>query len=675
MTTQNPFGSFMSPEEQAHQDIRRIIDGAFAGDERPGSDEHAALSRQINAIGDRGGLGPDEMLAYLTELTGAYSDKLKTFEDESGAVVIEDDDGKDLFEEEEKTIVTFGDLDTSSAAWAKFLEDTMNNILGSNNSEVTKNKNVEKENQTEKIIAEYGGLGLDDVLKMYEDGTLPPIPDDLRLALRHPTIKITRWIPDAREKDPITGEDIPSGTLMEVEEEIPNPIIEPLFNIYVSQLDAQVEAFRLKKAGDRSEAESADRLNQALISATGGLAGRDHDEDFSPESIAAQEELLARVAATGGLEDLTTENLQKFQREKALIAATGGLRGGDKGLSAQELSQQELSRQQIAATGGLSGFTPFTGADRLSAGGTVDDAARIQAQLFGTPSGQPAITSTRSLTPFEMAQMQLEPLRMQQAQEAAQRTEQVRQFDEQQLLRQEIQDEAEARAQQEFGARYGGMGDIGLDVRRQQEAESARSFAESMANAQAAEERRRFNEELAIGQRSQELSEQSQMQRAMEAAAQQQFAQSQLQQQRQMQMAQLFSDPNRVGSLSALYGPEIFQTEQPFGAVPITPGATAQTAAPQGNYQQLLQQITDQAAINERVQNLGYTPFGGSAFTTGQFSELSPFAQGSYLTTQAREKGKSVEELMREMEQVSPMGGNTGAGGLGGSYRTTGELY
>ena len=662
MTTQNPFGSFMSPEEQGHQDIRRIIDGAFAGDERPGSNEHAALSRQINAIGDQWGVGPDQMRAYLTELTRAYSDKLKTFEDESGAVVTEEDDGRDLFKEEEKTIVTFGDLDTSSDEWAKFLEDTMNNILGSNNSKVTKIKNVEKEKTVEKIIAEYGGLGLPDLLKMYEDGTLPPIPDDLRLALRHPTIKIKVMVPD-------TDPDAEPGSMMEVDQEITNPIIEPLFNIYVSQLDSQVEAFRLKKAGDRSEAESADRLNQALISATGGLAGRGHDEDFSPKAIAAQEELLARVAATGGLEGLKPEDLQEFQREKALIAATGGLRGGDEALSAGELAQQELARQQIAATGGLSGFTPFTGADR------VDDAARIQAQLFGPiPSGQPAITSTRSLTPFEMAQMQLEPLRMQQEQEAAQRAEQVRQFNEQQLLRQQIQDQAQARAQQEFDARYGGMGDIGLDVRRQQEAESARSFAESMANAQAAEERRRFNEELAIGQRSQELSEQEQMQRAMEAAAQQQFAQSQLQQQRQMQMAQLFSDPNRVGSLSALYGPEIFQTEQPFGAVPITPGATAQTAAPQGNYQQLLQQITDQAAINERVQNLGYTPFGGSAFTTGQFSELSPFAQGSYLTTQAREKGKSVEELMREMEQVSPMGGNTGAGGLGGSYRTTGEL-
>ena len=150
---------------------------------------------------------------------------------------------------------------------------------------------------------------------------------------------------------------------------------------------------------------------------------------------------MARIGATGGLEGLTSQQLQDFQREQALIGATGGLRGGTEGLDAQQLAQQGLARQQIAATGGLSGFTPFAGAGR------VDDAARIQQQLFGIPSGQPAITSTRSLTPFEMAQMQLQPLRMQQefqqGQEALQRTEAQRQFNEQLAVQQRQQELAE----------------------------------------------------------------------------------------------------------------------------------------------------------------------------------------------------------------------------------------
>ena len=465
-------------------------------------------------------------------------------------------------------------------------------------------------------------------------------------------------------------------------DEIANPILEPIFNVYASQLDSQVEAFRLKKADDMSAAENASRINQALISATGGLAGRG-DEDFTQKQLAEQEESLARIAATGGLEGLSAEDYETYLTNKSLIAATGGLRGGDEGLSADELAEKQKAQQQISATGGLSGFTPFSDA------AMADFAAPIQSQLFGTQDG--SVATTRSLTPFELAQLQLEPERIRAANEAAQRAQLASQFDRDLALRQQEMDaryggtdvigleqgrlNLETRRQQEaesarvfdeqmrnreaemvraqiaednrrqledermrnlnYQAQFGGIGTMGLDVRRQQEAEAARQFAQQQQLADAVEQQRRFNEQLAINQRAQELSE------------------NQLAQQRSLELANLYADPNRVGALSALYGPDIFQTQNPFGA-PTTSPTTQSTGM---------------------SQNLGYTPFGSSTLTTGHFQDLSPFAQSSYLTTQARQRGKSVEELMDEMQSVTPMGTNGGAGGLGGSLASTGELY
>jgi hypothetical protein len=423
-----------------------------------------------------------------------------------------------------------------------------------------------------RALADYANLTLPSVLKMSVDGTLPPIPPALLEELKRPLIRIKQAGKDAFD-NPIT-----------IDVDIPNPNIEPLFNIYRTQLDATVEAFRLAKQKDMSDADNTARFNQALISATGGLAGRGTDKDFGPTALAEQERRMARIAATGGLESLNPQQLQDFQQQQALIGATGGLSGREGGLTPEALAQQELQRQQISATGGLSGLTPFSDAPSAS------EAARIQQQLFGADPAR-AISTARSLTPFEMAQLQLQPLRMQQAQEQARRE----------------------------------------------------------------EEQRQFNEQLAINQRAQELAElESQRRLGLQAG--------QLQQQRQLELARLFSDPTAVGSLSAIYGPQFFEQEQVFGS----PFA-GQTGAVQPLPVQNQQQPSFTPATNVS------TPFG-SSLTTGQFQEMSPYAQSQYLTTQARQKGKSRQELEREMEAVTPFGTPTGRGGLDKYFSGTGEL-
>ena len=423
-----------------------------------------------------------------------------------------------------------------------------------------------------KTLADYSGQSLPSIIKMSVDGTLPSIPPALLEELKRPLIRIKQ-----------AGEDA-FGNPITIDVDIPNPNIEPLFNIYRTQLDTQVEAFRLAKQKDISDADNAARFNQALISATGGLAGRGAETDFDPEDLAKQEQTMARIGATGGLETLTPEALQKFQQQQALIGATGGLSGIEGGLTPEALAQQELQRQQISATGGLSGLTPFSGAP------TASEAARIQQQLFGADPAR-AISSARSLTPFEMAQLQLQPLRMQQAQEQARRE----------------------------------------------------------------EEQRQFNEQLAINQRAQELAE-------LESQRRLGLQSGQLQQQRQLELARLFSDPTAVGSLSAIYGPQFFEQEQVFGS----PFA-GQTGAVQPLPVQNQQQPSFTPATNVS------TPFG-SSLTTGQFQEMSPYAQSQYLTTQARQKGKGRQELEREMEAVTPFGTPTGRGGLDKYFSGTGEL-
>ena len=427
-----------------------------------------------------------------------------------------------------------------------------------------------------KTLADYSGQSLPSIIKMSVDGTLPSIPPALLEELKRPLIRIQQP----------TGELDLDGNPITIGVDIPNPNIEPLFNIYRTQLDTQVEAFRLAQQKDISAADRDSRFNQALVSATGGLAGTGTEKDFGPTALAEQERRMARIAATGGLESLNPQQLQDFQQQQALIGATGGLSGIEGGLTPEALAQQELQRQQISATGGLSGLTPFSGAP------TASEAARIQQQLFGADPAR-AISSARSLTPFEMAQLQLQPLRMQQAQEQARRE----------------------------------------------------------------EEQRQFNEQLAINQRAQQLAE-------LESQRRLGLQSGQLQQQRQLELARLFSDPTAVGSLSAIYGPQFFEQEQvfgsPFGGQPPLPDTSF-------NQLQNPQQPSFTPATNVS------TPFG-SSLTTGQFQEMSPYGQGQYLTTQARQKGKSRQELEREMEAVTPFGTPTGRGGLDKYFSGTGEL-
>ena len=725
--------SYFNPEEEiletARVNIQNIINNAFGTEKRAGPDTHAELARTINRIANTAGLPDTEIMQFQRSLTENYAANLEATKDQVSATAIDvtDETGEEQGGQED-FFLSSDEVLSEEENLKKWLNDAFGKNFGKDffheeedlmkkqfnkiddddddDEESQEQKKKEIEEKVKELITRYGNISLHQLETMAEDGQLPPIPKSLFYALANPTIKVERQVENPAY-DPLNVDEdgIPLEPMfITTVDEIANPILEPIFNVYASQLDSQVEAFRLKKADDMSAAENASRINQALISATGGLAGRD-DEDFTQEQLAKQEESLARIAATGGLEGLSAKDYETYLTNKSLIAATGGLRGGDEGLSADELAEKQKAQQQISATGGLSGFTPFSDA------AMADFAAPIQSQLFGTQDG--SVATTRSLTPFELAQLQLEPERIRAANEAAQRAQLASQFERDLALRQQEMDarygatdaigleqgrlNLETRRQQEaesarvfdeqmrnreaemvraqiaednrrqledermrnlnYQAQFGGIGTMGLDVRRQQEAEAARqfaqqqqvgqrtfaeqqqvgerAFAEQQQLADAVEQQRRFNENLAINQRAQELSE------------------NQLAQQRSLELANLYADPNRVGALSALYGPDIFQTQNPFGA-PTTSPTTQSTGM---------------------SQNLGYTPFGSSTLTTGHFQDLSPFAQSSYLTTQARQRGKSVEELMDEMQSVTPMGTNGGAGGLGGSLASTGELY
>ncbi len=703
--------SYFNPEEEilerARVNIQNIINNAFGTEKRAGPDTHAELARTINRIADTAGLPDTEIMQFQRSLTENYAANLEATKDQVSATAIDvtDETGEEQGGQED-FFLSSDEVLSEEENLKKWLNDAFGKNFGKDffheeedlmkkqfnkiddddddDEESQEQKKKEIEEKVKELITRYGNISLHQLETMAEDGQLPPIPKSLFYALANPTIKVERQVENPAY-DPLNVDEdgIPIEPMfLTTVDEIANPILEPIFNVYASQLDSQVEAFRLKKADDMSAAENASRINQALISATGGLAGRD-DEDFTQEQLAKQEESLARIAATGGLEGLSAKDYETYLTNKSLIAATGGLRGGDEGLSADELAEKQKAQQQISATGGLSGFTPFSDA------AMADFAAPIQSQLFGTQDG--SVATTRSLTPFELAQLQLEPERIRAANEAAQRAQLASQFERDLALRQQEMDarygntdaigleqgrlNLETRRQQEaesarvfdeqmrnreaemvraqiaednrrqledermrnlnYQAQFGGIGTMGLDVRRQQEAEAARQFAQQQQLADAVEQQRRFNEQLAINQRAQELSE------------------NQLAQQRSLELANLYADPNRVGALSALYGPDIFQTQNPFGA-PTTSPTTQSTGM---------------------SQNLGYTPFGSSTLTTGHFQDLSPFAQSSYLTTQARQRGKSVEELMDEMQSVTPMGTNGGAGGLGGSLASTGELY
>ncbi len=703
--------SYFNPEEEilerARVNIQNIINNAFGTEKRAGPDTHAELARTINRIADTAGLPDTEIMQFQRSLTENYAANLEATKDQVSATAIDvtDETGEEQGGQED-FFLSSDEVLSEEENLKKWLNDAFGKNFGKDffheeedlmkkqfnkiddddddDEESQEQKKKEIEEKVKELITRYGNISLHQLETMAEDGQLPPIPKSLFYALANPTIKVERQVENPAY-DPLNVDEdgIPIEPMfLTTVDEIANPILEPIFNVYASQLDSQVEAFRLKKADDMSAAENASRINQPLISATGGLAGRD-DEDFTQEQLAKQEESLARIAATGGLEGLSAKDYETYLTNKSLIAATGGLRGGDEGLSADELAEKQKAQQQISATGGLSGFTPFSDA------AMADFAAPIQSQLFGTQDG--SVATTRSLTPFELAQLQLEPERIRAANEAAQRAQLASQFERDLALRQQEMDarygntdaigleqgrlNLETRRQQEvesarvfdeqmrnreaemvraqiaednrrqledermrnlnYQAQFGGIGTMGLDVRRQQEAEAARQFAQQQQLADAVEQQRRFNEQLAINQRAQELSE------------------NQLTQQRSLELANLYADPNRVGALSALYGPDIFQTQNPFGA-PTTSPTTQSTGM---------------------SQNLGYTPFGSSTLTTGHFQDLSPFAQSSYLTTQARQRGKSVEELMDEMQSVTPMGTNGGAGGLGGSLASTGELY
>ena len=225
------------------------------------------------------------------------------------------------------------------------------------------------------------------------------------------------------------------------------------------------------------------------------------------------------------------------------------------------------------------------------------------------------------------------------------------------------QNEAEAdrleqirRYNQQYGAQYGGIGATGLEVRRQDEAEAARTFAEQQQTADVLEQQRRFNEQLAISQRAQTLDEARAIQDAQQFTQQlaqaQQIQNQQLEQQRRLEAARLAADPRSIAALTTVYGQNVFGAGQALGQTPLT--GTNGTTGTAG---------TTPPAIPTTFSPANYpspfrtTPFpsqltAGSALTEGQFAGLTPFARSQYETQKALQ-GLDPETAAMERRSIT----------------------
>ena len=215
------------------------------------------------------------------------------------------------------------------------------------------------------------------------------------------------------------------------------------------------------------------------------------------------------------------------------------------------------------------------------------------------------------------------------------------------------------REAQQLAALYGGYGaagDIGLEVRRQQEAEAARAFAEQQQTADVLEQQRRFNEQLAISQRAQTLDEARAIQDAQQFTQQlaqaQQIQNQQLEQQRRLEAARLAADPRSIAALTTVYGQNVFGAGQALGQTPLT--GTNGTTGTAG---------TTPPAIPTTFSPANYpspfrtTPFpsqltAGSALTEGQFAGLTPFARSQYETQKALQ-GLDPETAAMERRSIT----------------------
>ena len=263
----------------------------------------------------------------------------------------------------------------------------------------------------------------------------------------------------------------------------------------------------------------------------------------------------------------------------------------------------------------------------------MDDAARIQQQLFGIPSGQPAITSTRSLTPFEMAQMQLQPLRMQQefqqAQEALQRTEAQRQFNAQ----------------------------LAVQQRQQELAELAQGAQSGQARAQLEQQRQMQMAQMVLDPTS--LATLSTL-----------YGQGSI-----PSSTQIFGSPwgqAQAGPLGqAQAGPMAELNPAPsarMGGGPEPELMGWQTSGGRMGFQ------GQPATIGLPPAQTSFTPFqGGTTLTQPQFEDLTQFGRGSYEAARAMQ-GRTPEEQRRRRLAVTPLGTDAGPGRLGSQFIEKGSL-
>ena len=215
------------------------------------------------------------------------------------------------------------------------------------------------------------------------------------------------------------------------------------------------------------------------------------------------------------------------------------------------------------------------------------------------------------------------------------------------------------REAQQLAALYGGYGaegDIGLEVRRQQEAEAARTFAEQQQTADVLEQQRRFNEQLAISQRAQTLDEARAIQDAQQFTQQlaqaQQIQNQQLEQQRRLEAARLAADPRSIAALTTVYGQNVFGAGQALGQTPLT--GTNGTTGTTGTTPPAMPTTFSPANYPSPFRT---TPFpsqltAGSALTEGQFAGLTPFARSQYETQKALQ-GLDPETAAMERRSIT----------------------
>jgi len=285
----------------------------------------------------------------------------------------------------------------------------------------------------ESVVMKYTNQPLADVREMIRTGKIPALPPALLEAMKNPYVMTT-----ATTKGP-------GGDIFQTEEIMqPNPLIGQLFDLYTQDVDRQFTAMRdLRERQEREGTAESDRnadINRALIASTGGMSGwewkavRDPFSDtyvtnwvrtgLSALELQQHEIYLAKTSATGGFGNLSEEELMDFQRQKTLLAATGGLagRGVDEegepiGLTPEQVAALESWQAMIGPTGGM-GMAMDQILNILDIQATpgeltleqTNEQERLFGAIFPGLVGQgKRMESMRGLTPLELAMIELAP--------------------------------------------------------------------------------------------------------------------------------------------------------------------------------------------------------------------------------------------------------------------------